>query len=106
MRGDFATAAYWRTHVRSTVRFAESIATLHDQGVKLFLEIGPKPTLSSLGSRCLPADSAIWLPSLTKGRDDWRQMLASLAALSVQGVAIDWSRLTLVPIPCSLREIV
>src|SRR5207248_5517488 len=31
MRGGFATPAYWRTHVRSTVRFAESIAALHDQ---------------------------------------------------------------------------
>ena len=92
-RGDFATPAYWRSHVRSTVRFAESIATLHQHGATVFVEVGPKPTLSGLGSRCLPPNSAVWLPSLSRGRDDWRQMLGSLAALYVQGVAIDWTGL-------------
>ena len=28
MRGDFASPAYWRTHVRSTVKFAESMGAL------------------------------------------------------------------------------
>src|SRR5581483_6152477 len=91
MRGDFATPAYWRGHVRGTVRFAESIAALHAQGISLFLEIGPKPTLSSLGRSCLPSGAAVFLPSLSKGRDDWRQLLSTAASLYVSGASPDWS---------------
>jgi acyl transferase domain-containing protein/NAD(P)-dependent dehydrogenase (short-subunit alcohol dehydrogenase family)/acyl carrier protein len=91
MRGDFATPAYWRTHVRGTVRFADSIAALYEQGSTIFLEIGPKPTLSSLGSRSVPPGAAVWLPSLSKKRDDWTQMLDSLARLYVRGLAVDWA---------------
>jgi acyl transferase domain-containing protein/NADPH:quinone reductase-like Zn-dependent oxidoreductase/acyl carrier protein len=91
MRGDFATPAYWRAHVRETVRFADSIAALYEQGSTIFLEIGPKATLSSLGSRSVPPAAAVWLPSLGKDRGDWKQMLGSLAALYVRGVAIDWA---------------
>jgi acyl transferase domain-containing protein/NADPH:quinone reductase-like Zn-dependent oxidoreductase/acyl carrier protein/NADP-dependent 3-hydroxy acid dehydrogenase YdfG len=91
MRGDFATPAYWRTHVRGTVRFADSIAALHEQGLTIFLEIGPKPTLSSLGSRSVPSGAAVWLPSLSVGRDDWKQILDSLASLYLRGVAVDWA---------------
>ena len=90
-RGNFATAAYWRRHVRGTVRFADSVAALHEHGATMFVEIGPKPTLSSLGSRCVPADRTVWLPSLSRGRDDWRQMLSTLAALAVHGIDVDWN---------------
>jgi myxalamid-type polyketide synthase MxaB len=91
MRGEFATPAYWRSHVRGTVRFADSIAALHEQGITVFLEIGPKPTLSSLGRRCLPSADAVFLPSLSKGRDDWRQLLSTAASLYVNGASPDWS---------------
>ena len=90
MRGDFASPAYWRTHVRSTVKFAESMRALQQLGATVFVEIGPRPTLSSLGKRCLLNDASVWLPSLSKGRDDWRQMLDSLGRLYTAGGDIDW----------------
>ena len=90
MRGDFASPAYWRTHVRSTVKFAESIGALHQLGATVFLEIGPRPTLSGLGRRCVVDDAAVWLPSLSRGRDESRQMLESLGRLYVAGGDIDW----------------
>lgn len=87
---ELSQASWWRRHVREPVLFSKSIQTLYDQGCRLFVEIGPNPTLSSMASRCLPQDEIQWLPSLHSKRDDWRQMLDSLGALYVKGVDIDW----------------
>ncbi|NUO79482.1 type I polyketide synthase [candidate division KSB1 bacterium] len=87
---EMTSARYWRKHVREAVRFAEAMATLQEHACKIFVEIGPSPTLLSMGQRCLPEHSAIWLPSLRKGRDDWQQMLETLAGLYAQGVNVDW----------------
>jgi len=86
--------SYWRCHAREAVRFSEGINTLVEQGCKIFIEIGPSPTLLSMGQRCLPEDAATaaWLPSLRKGREDWQSMLETLASLYVHGVNIDWAK--------------
>ncbi len=86
-------ARYWREHVRAAVRFAEGINTLHDNGCNLFLEIGPNPTLSGMGMRCLPEGAATWLPSLSKDKNDDEQLLKSVGALYVHGVSADWNTL-------------
>ncbi len=82
--------SYFRRHLRETVRFADSMRTLHEQGYKIFVEIGPHPTLLSMGMKCLPEGYGQWLPSLRKGQDDALQMLKSLAGLHVHGVEVDW----------------
>ncbi len=84
-------ASYWVNHVRQPVQFARSMETLHQEGYQVFLEIGPKPILLSMGQQCLPKEEALWLPSLRPGRDDWQQMLHSLGELYVRGVKVDWS---------------
>ncbi len=83
-------AAYLRRHIRQPVRFAESMALLHERGYRIFLEASPMPTLLSMGERCVPEGSGVWLPSLRKGREDWGQMLQSLAALYTLGVPVNW----------------
>ncbi|MCG3153920.1 MAG: Phthiocerol/phenolphthiocerol synthesis polyketide synthase type I PpsC [bacterium] len=89
---EVTNAQYWRRHVRGAVRFAEAMAALQQQGCRIFLEIGPSPTLLSMGQRCLPEGSGLWLPSLRQGRADWQTMLDSLAGLYVHGVNVDWAR--------------
>ncbi|NER48931.1 MAG: type I polyketide synthase, partial [Symploca sp. SIO1A3] len=64
---EITKAEYWVDHVRQPVRFADSMATLHQQGYKLFLEIGPKPVLLGMGRQCLPEEIGVWLPSLRPG---------------------------------------
>ncbi|MDZ7275824.1 MAG: type I polyketide synthase [candidate division KSB1 bacterium] len=93
-----AMAGYWRRHVRQAVRFSDSIMRLHQEGHRIFLEIGPQPVLLGMAGKCLeaqasqrPAAAPLWLPSLRRDRDDWQQMLQSLAALYLQNVNIDWS---------------
>ena len=68
------------------------MVALGEQGCRVFLEIGPSPTLLSMGRRVL-GDEASWLPSLRPGRDDWAQMLESLGQLYLAGAPADWAGL-------------
>ncbi|WP_341889823.1 type I polyketide synthase [Variovorax sp. YR752] len=81
---------YWRRHVREAVRFAESIDTLQKDGYRLYLEIGPMPTLLGMAQRCEVAADSTWVASLRKGRDDRAAMLEAAGALHVLGVRLDW----------------
>ncbi len=93
------TAKYWVNHVRQPVKFAQSMNALHQQGIDIFLEVGPKPILLGMGRRCLPADEGVWLPSLRPNKipqqqipnNEWQQILSSLSELYVRGAKIDWS---------------
>ncbi len=87
---EITTPDYWCRHVLEPVRFADGMATLQQQGYEIFVEIGPKPLLIGLGQRCGPVGTGTWLPSLRPGQSDWQVMLAGLAQLYVQGVAVDW----------------
>ncbi|HWE52474.1 MAG TPA: SDR family NAD(P)-dependent oxidoreductase [Bryobacteraceae bacterium] len=87
---EMSDAAYWVRHVRAAVNFSGSMKTLQERGCRVFLELGPAPTLSGMAAKCLPDGFGTWLPSLRKERGDWQQMLASLAALYVRGAEVDW----------------
>jgi len=85
-----ATADYWMQHVRQPVQFASGMTALEAQGCEFFLEIGPKPTLLSLGQQCLQESQHQWLPSLRPQQDDWTVMLQSLGQLYECGFDVDW----------------
>jgi len=82
-------ADYWCRHLMKGVNFAAGIKRLHHLDVECFLEVGPSATLSAMGQRCLP-EKNFWIVSLKKDRDDWAQMLRSLATLYTQGFKINW----------------
>ncbi|MFJ1569944.1 SDR family NAD(P)-dependent oxidoreductase, partial [Streptomyces erythrochromogenes] len=85
---------YWVKHVRGTVRFADGVRALHEQGVTRFLELGPDGVLSAMAAACLPDDSdAVLVPLLRKNRDEEISALQALAELHVNGAATDWSAL-------------
>jgi amino acid adenylation domain-containing protein len=83
-------AAYWRRHLRETVRFGAGIRTLAGLGFQTFLEVGPHPALIAAGKRCLAGEQAVWLPSLQQGQDNWETLLSSLSKLYLRGVPVDW----------------
>ena len=87
---DVFDAHYWRCHVRQAVQFEAGVRALSEAGYGLFLEAGPAPVLSGMGVRCLPRGAATWLPSLSKGKDDWAVILQSVATLHCSGVDVDW----------------
>ena len=82
--------AYWRDQARQPVRFTSALATLHSAGHRVFLEIGPHPTLCGLGTQVLDGADAVFVPSLRRGKDAWTEMLQAAATLFVHGVDIDW----------------
>jgi acyl transferase domain-containing protein/SAM-dependent methyltransferase len=81
---------YWRRHLREPVRFSDSIATLRQRGCRIFVEIGPHPVLSTMAQLIDGGEESCWLPSLNRQTGDWTQMIGTLAALYVRGVAVDW----------------
>ena len=89
IKAEIATPAYWRRHLREAVRFGDGVSALCALGYRLFLEVGPRPTLSGLARRTV--SDGVFLPSLRKAGADWVRMLESLADLYGRGTAIDWA---------------
>ncbi|MBN1668765.1 MAG: amino acid adenylation domain-containing protein, partial [Anaerolineales bacterium] len=88
--GTVLDAAYWREHIRQGVRFAKGMQSLDAAGCTAYLEVGPKPTLVSLGRATLPTAEASWLVSLKPEQRNADTLLESVAALYVNGGAVDW----------------
>ena len=54
--GSVAEPDYWRRHAREAVRFSAGMQALAREGYRLFVEIGPSPTLCGMASNCLPQE--------------------------------------------------
>ena len=89
---------YWVEHIIQPVKFADSFQFLLQQGIDIFLEIGAKPILSSIGKTILATDvleinvnySPVLLPSLSPKQSDEQVILNSVAQLYHQGIKINW----------------
>ena len=93
--GNAATnAAYWRKHTRGAVRYADGLETMYQEGISVFLEIGPAATLIAMGQRCLSGKEKqpVWLASLKARAEDCQQILSTLSSLYVNGVPVDWEK--------------
>nr|WP_203183850.1 type I polyketide synthase [Streptomyces pratensis] len=86
---EICTSEYWVRHVRQAVRFVDGMRALQEQGVTVFLELGPDGVLSAMGQDCVE-DSAFF-PVLRKDRDEARTLVTALAELHVRGTAVDWA---------------
>ena len=84
------TADYWVQQLRQSDNVAKGIATLHQMGYQIFLEIGTQPTLVNIGRQNLPASEILWLCSLVKDGSNYQQIQTVLAELYVRGVNINW----------------
>lgn len=87
---EITTPEYWCRHIRQPVRFARCIESLKEQEIEVFVEMGAKPILLGMARQCLPEYVGLWLPSLRPDREDWQELLNSLAQLYVHGESIDW----------------
>ncbi|MGW3963733.1 beta-ketoacyl synthase N-terminal-like domain-containing protein [Amycolatopsis sp. NPDC005003] len=72
---------HWRRHARSTVRFADALATAAAPGPAAGLEIGPAPVLGRLAADVLPV-----APATMSGSG----VLAAAGAVHTAGVRVDW----------------
>ncbi|OKH14216.1 short-chain dehydrogenase, partial [Nostoc calcicola FACHB-389] len=90
---EMSNAAYWVEHIRASVQFAASMQALYQAGYEVFVEVGSHPTLLGMARRECPEvldEQGLWLASLRRNKEDWQQLLDSVAQLYVAGVEIDW----------------
>ncbi|MBP2056827.1 acyl transferase domain-containing protein, partial [Streptomyces griseochromogenes] len=95
--------AYWVSHVREAVRFADAVSALRESGVRTFVEIGPDGVLSGMGPQIRttseagdagePGNGEVWLPVLRRGRDEVRALFTAVAKVHVRGLAVDWEQI-------------
>jgi acyl transferase domain-containing protein/acyl carrier protein len=83
LTGELATPSYCSLQAQQPVNLAASIDNLVQQDYKIFVEVGPK-------SNYLPDVEKVWLSTLNPDKDDWQQILESLASLYARGVKVDW----------------
>ncbi|ROO87031.1 acyl transferase domain-containing protein [Actinocorallia herbida] len=79
--------AYWTAQIRGTVRFHDGLTHLDTQHTPtLYLELGPRPTLSTLVHQSLDGETAVQ-PVLDHRKADAAAFLTALARLHVHGRA-------------------
>jgi amino acid adenylation domain-containing protein len=81
---------------QETAPLGETIATLANEGIEVFLEVGPHPVLSSAIKQCFGSrkEKPLILPSLRRGDAGLETMRSSAAWLYARGFAIEWSRVS------------
>ena len=96
MRDSEATdPKYWVRHLRQTVRFSESLASLMSGEPVVLLEVGPGTTLSTLAKQ-QPAAAAHHIVSCTRhpkdAHADLAVLLQAMGQLWLAGTGPDWLR--------------
>lgn len=83
--------AYWRQHLRSTVRFGDGLALLASAQSRVFIEVGPGRVLGSLAkAQGIPANQVInSLPHAGEAVDDRLHFLAALGRAWATGLAAE-----------------
>lgn len=104
--GSQLDADYWGNNIRATVQFARAIQSASDEGLRLFVEIGPHPVLSLNIEHCLveTTTGGHAFPTLRRKQDERRSVCNTLGALFVHGYKLDWKRIAppsgiVVPLP-------
>ncbi|GAA2778335.1 type I polyketide synthase [Crossiella cryophila] len=86
---EVSTPDYWVRQVRETVRFADGVAWLADQGVRTLVEAGPGGTLAALAQRAAEVTA---VPLLATA-DESRAVVSGAGALLSRGVPVDLNTL-------------
>lgn len=87
---EMGSPAYWRDHLRGTVRFADGVATLGRLGADIIIEVGPTPTLLGQARESLTDVAVTWAGTLRRGREELRAVAETVATVHAAGVVIDW----------------
>ncbi|OBI14789.1 polyketide synthase, partial [Mycobacterium sp. E2462] len=87
---DFASAAYWKRHIREAVRFSDSVRFAHAAGATRFLEVGPSGGLTASIEESLPDAPVGTMSALRKDRPEPETLTTAIAQGFVTGMAVDW----------------
>ncbi|AIV33457.1 hypothetical protein NI25_08095 [Streptomyces sp. CCM_MD2014] len=84
---EMASADYWVSHVRATVRFANGLRALHGLGVRKFVEIGPDTVLTGLVEQTLQTEA---MAVLRRDRTEVQAAAEAVGRLHLAGTPVDW----------------
>ncbi|MFJ4329166.1 type I polyketide synthase, partial [Streptomyces tricolor] len=87
--------AYWLRNVRDTVRFADGVRALAEDGADTFVEVGPDAVLGALVTDALPDDpdrpEVLAVPTARADRPEPETLVGALARLHAHGAHVDWA---------------
>nr|UHY14130.1 PKS I [Verrucosispora sp.] len=90
---EIRSAAYWARQVRQPVRFHDGVRTLHEHGIRTFLEVGPDAALTAMAPDCLPAGEPVTVvAAVRRDRPETASLAEALGRLHVAGVPAGWDR--------------
>ena len=84
---DATDPGYWARHVRSTVRFNDSLQEALKKPNSVLLEVGPGKVLSELARRTYPETATF---ASMPGEPCGRALAQTVGRLWCEGIAIDW----------------
>lgn len=91
------SSQYWADQLRKTVCFSDGISELLSRNYRLFLEIGPGNTLSTLiGMHTVTTEAITAIPSLRHSAskdNDGTFFTCAIGKLWTAGISVDWSKL-------------
>jgi acyl transferase domain-containing protein len=87
-------AVYWSRNVRQPVQFAQTVSRMIDDGVTVFLELGPHPVLLPSVEQTAQSKQArvATVACGRRGEPDDAVFLSAIGALWAAGAAPDWSK--------------
>ncbi len=93
--GDTLTADYWWQNIRKPVLFANAIKRIQQDGIRVFVEIGPHAILRSYINDSLKEAKLQGrvITTLQRGDDRARRVWGALAQTLIAGVTVDWKML-------------
>ena len=75
------------------VRFVDMVRAMHDEGARIFVEVGPGSTLTNLVGKCLDERPHRAIPLDRRGQSGIESFFNGLARLSALGVELDFQPL-------------
>ena len=83
-------ANYWRRHIRSPVRFEESVVQLAEENTEVLIEMGPTSSLLGMARRCVSEWKPVAVPSLRKEQSGSQVLFDAVSEVYTHGVLPDW----------------
>ncbi|CAM5658265.1 SDR family NAD(P)-dependent oxidoreductase OS=Streptomyces tendae OX=1932 GN=GUR47_30605 PE=4 SV=1 [Streptomyces tendae] len=83
---------YWVRQLREPVRFLDAVRALEQEGVALFVELGPDAVLSALVSAGAERDPGLVVPVLRANRPEGESLASLLGLLHTRGRHVEWPR--------------
>lgn len=88
LAGEQLDAAYWKRNLRETVRFADGMKAVLDEGADVFVELNAHPILGLSVKEAL--DDGLVVAALRRERSEWEVTVEGLAELYVAGADVNW----------------